>query len=58
MIAANNFEIKPAMISMLESNQFYGKVSEDPTKHIRKFLKLSYTFPENGVARDTIRGLP
>ena len=33
-IEANNFELKPALITMVQHHQFIGHPSEDPNEHI------------------------
>ena len=33
-IKANNFELKPALITMVQQNQFTGHPSEDPNEHL------------------------
>src|SRR5262249_10663669 len=56
MIAANTFEIKPAIIQMIQNTvQFGGLPSEDPNAHIASFLEICDTFKENGVSNDAIR---
>ena len=37
-IQANNFELKPALIQMVQVNQFGGGATEDPHDHITNFL--------------------
>ncbi|XP_031096986.1 uncharacterized protein LOC116001238 [Ipomoea triloba] len=39
-VEANNFEIKPAIIQMVASDQFGGSPMEDPNAHITKFLRI------------------
>ena len=41
-IQANNFELKPALISMVQHNQFSGSALESPHTHIRNFLLQYY----------------
>ncbi|KAF7832953.1 uncharacterized protein G2W53_015286 [Senna tora] len=54
-IQANNFEIKPATIQLLQANgQFGGSPVEDPNNHIRNFLEICDTFKHNGVSDDAI----
>jgi len=46
----NNFEIKPALLNMVQQNQFSGSPTEDPNLHISTFLRLSGTLKENQEA--------
>ena len=34
VIEANNIELKPALITMVQRNQFTGHPSEDPNEHM------------------------
>ena len=55
-IQANNFEIKPAIIQMIQQTvQFGGLSQEDPSVHIANFLEICDTFKHNGVTDDAIR---
>ena len=55
-IQANNFEIKPAIIQMIQQTvQFRGLSQEDPNVHIANFLEICHTFKHNGVTDDAIR---
>nr|XP_023913707.1 uncharacterized protein LOC112025289 [Quercus suber] len=55
-IQANNFEIKPAIIQMIQQTvQFEGLSQEDPNVHIANFLEICDTFKHNGVTDDAIR---
>src|SRR5262249_47021317 len=56
MVAANNFEIKPAIIQMIQNSvQFSGLSIEDPNAYIASFLEICNTFKSNGVSDDAIR---
>ena len=54
-IAANNFEIKPSMIQMIQSSQFHGLPSEDPITHMHRFIDYCGTLRMNGVPSEAIR---
>ena len=55
-IQANNFEIKPAIIQMIQNSiQFGGLANDDPNPHIANFLEICDTFKHNGVTNDAIR---
>ncbi|XP_073031228.1 uncharacterized protein [Primulina eburnea] len=43
-INANNFELKPALINMVQQNQFAGTATSDPHVHLRTFLEITDTF--------------
>jgi len=46
----NNFEIKPALIYLVQQNQFFGSPTEDSNFHISTFLRLSGTLNANQEA--------
>jgi len=46
----NNFEIKPTLIHLVQQNQFFGSLTEDPNLHISTFLRLSGTLKANQEA--------
>jgi len=50
MVEGNNFEIKPALIYLVQQNQFFGSPIEDPNVHISTFLRLSGTLNANQEA--------
>ncbi|KAF7834642.1 uncharacterized protein G2W53_009501 [Senna tora] len=55
-IQANNFEIEPTTIQLLQANgQFGGSPVEDPNNHILNFLEICDTFKHNGISDDAIR---
>ena len=49
-----NFELKPGLINMVQSNQFCGKAHEDASAHLQHFLEICNTFTISGVLRDAI----
>ena len=54
-IKANNFEVKPALITMVQQNKFIGHPSEDPNEHLGRFLRMANTVKMNGVNPDVIK---
>ncbi|XP_073041724.1 uncharacterized protein [Primulina eburnea] len=42
-INANNFELKPALINMVQQNRFGGATTADPHLHLRTFLEITDT---------------
>ena len=54
-IDANNFELKPALITMVQQNQFIGHPTEDPNEHLGRFLRMANTVKLNGVRPEVIK---
>ncbi|XP_073137137.1 uncharacterized protein [Henckelia pumila] len=54
-INANNFELKPALINMVQQNQFNGSATADPHLHLRMLLEITHTVNINEVSEDIIR---
>lgn len=54
-IQANNFEIKPSLLQLVQQEQFGGNPLEDPNLHIGNFLQLCDTIKVNGVSDDAIQ---
>ena len=52
---ANNFELKPALITMVQLQQFIGHPTEDPNEHLGKFLRMANTVKLNGVRPEVIK---
>jgi len=49
-VEGNNFEIKPALLNLVQQNQFSATPAEDPNLHISTFLRLSRTLKANQEA--------
>ena len=54
-IDANNFELKPALITIFQQNQFTGHPTEDPNEHFGRFLRMANTVKLNGVRPEVIK---
>ena len=54
-INANNFEPKPALINLVQQNQYGGLAHEDPNVHLATILEITDTIKMNGVTKDVIR---
>ena len=54
-IDANNFELKPALITMVQQNQFTGHPTDDPNEHLGQFLRIANTVKLNGVRPEVIK---
>ena len=48
-VDANNFELKPSLITMVQQHQFTGHPTEDPNEHLGRFLRMENTVKLNGV---------
>jgi len=53
-IGENGYELKPALITMVQASQFCGKTHEDASAHLQYFLEICNTFMIRGVPKDTI----
>ena len=54
-IQANNFELKPIALKLVQNIQFMGFPNEDPNTHISNFLEVCDTVKYNGESDDAIR---
>ena len=54
-IDVNNFELKPALITMVQHNQFTSHPAEDPNEHLGRFLRMANTVKLNGVRPEVIK---
>ena len=53
-VGDNGFELKPALINMVQASQFCGKTHEDASAHLQHFLEIHNIFTIKGVTRDAI----
>ena len=53
-VGDNGFELKPALINMVQASQFCGKAHEDASAHLQHFLEICSIFTIKGVTRDAI----
>ena len=51
----NSFELKPALITMVQQHQFTGHPIEDPNEHLGRFLRMENTVKLNGVRPEVIK---
>jgi hypothetical protein len=54
-VGDGNFELKPALINMVQANLFSSKSNEDANAHLQHFLEVCRTFTIRGVTDDAIR---
>ena len=54
-IEANNFELKLALITMVQQHQYTGHRSEDPKENMGRFLRMENTVKLNGVRHEVIK---
>ena len=54
-VEANNFEIKLALIAMVQQHQFIRHPSEDPNEHMGRFMRIANTIKLNGVRPKVIK---
>ena len=53
-VGDNGFELKPALINMVQASHFCGKAHEDASAHLQHFLEICSTFTIKGVTKDAI----
>jgi hypothetical protein len=53
-VGEDGFELKPALITMVQASQFCRKAHEDASAHLQHFLEICNTFTIKGVTRDAI----
>ena len=50
-----NFELKPALITMVQASLCCGKAHKDANAHLQYFLEICSTFAIKGVSQEAIR---
>ena len=55
IVDANNFELKPDLITMVQQHQFTGHPTEDSNEHLGIFLIMANTVKLNGVRPEVIK---
>ena len=54
-INALEFELRPALITMIQNNQFAGRPQEDPYMHLKNYIASSGTIRYRNVDHDQVR---
>ena len=54
-IDANDFELEPALITMVQQNQFTGHSTENPNEHLGRFLRIANSIKLSGVKPEVIQ---
>ena len=55
VINANDFKLKPALITRVQHNQFAGHSTENPNEHLGRFLRIANSITLDGVSSDVIQ---
>ena len=53
-IEANNFELKPVLITMVHQHEFIGHPSENPNDHMGRFMRMANIVKLNRVRPEVI----
>ena len=54
-IDASDFELNPALIAIVQQNQFTGHIAENPNEHLGRFLRIANSIKLNGVKSEVIQ---
>ena len=54
-IDASDFELKPALIIMVQQNQFSGHSTENPNEHLGQFMRIANSINLSGVKPEVIQ---
>ena len=52
---AKDFELEPALITMVQQNQFAGHSTENPNEHLGRFLRIENSINLSGVKPEVIQ---
>ena len=55
IIDANNFELEPVLITMVQQNQFAGFPTENPNEHLGRFMRIANSIKFSGVKPEVIQ---
>jgi hypothetical protein len=53
-IRDGSFDLKPALINMMQQSPFCGKASEDANAHLQHFMEICSTLTIRGVTQDAV----
>ena len=54
-IDANDYELEPALITMVQQNQFTGHSTENPNEHLGRFLRIMNSIKLSGIKPEVIQ---
>ena len=54
-VDANDYELEPALITMVQQNQFAGHSTENPNEHLGRFLRIANSIKLSGVKPEVIQ---
>ena len=54
-IDANEYELEPALITMVQQNQFTLHSTENPNEHLGRFLRIANSIKLSGVKPESIQ---
>ena len=54
-VHANDFELQPALLTMVQQNQFAGHSTENPSERLGRFLRIAASIKVGGVKPEVIQ---
>ena len=54
-VNVRDYELEPALITMVQQNQFAGQSTENPNEHLGRFLRIANSINLNGVKPEVIQ---